>query len=67
MQANRDPIYRIYLLTIWQENYENETGVPLWRFRLEDPKTGHYQLFADHQALLEYMIQWTGGGPDMLR
>jgi hypothetical protein len=34
-------------------------GIPFWRFRLEDPKTGRHQIFADEQLLIEHVIQWT--------
>lgn len=49
--APKPPYYRIYLLTVWQEQ---SRGPPLmtWRFRLEDPRSGRQQLFADAATLM---------------
>lgn len=45
------PYYRIYLLNVWQEH---NRGPPLitWRFRLEDPRSGRQQAFADAATLM---------------
>jgi hypothetical protein len=48
----KSPYYRIYLLTVWQE----QTGSPperiTWRFRLEDPRSGQQRVFADAATLM---------------
>ena len=41
------PYYRIYLLTVWQEQNRSPPERITWRFRLEDPRTGRQQAFAD--------------------
>ena len=41
------PYYRIYLLTVWQEQNRGPPEKIVWRFRLEDPRTGRQQVFAD--------------------
>lgn len=43
----KPPYYRIYLLTVWQEQNRGPPARILWRFRLEDPRTGRQQAFAD--------------------
>lgn len=53
MQEERQP-YHIYLLTVWQE--VPVTGVPHWRYRLEDPQTGIECGFVTPQAL-PYVLQ----------
>jgi len=41
------PYYRIYLLIVWQERSGDRSASIAWRFRLEDPRTGRQQMFAD--------------------
>ena len=49
---DRPPRYRMYLLTLWEER-GRETSVPaVWRFRLEDPRTGTRCGFATVEALV---------------
>ncbi|GEM_PF-2297646 len=43
----KPPYYRIYLLTIWQEQNRGPPERITWRFRLEDPRSGRQQVFAD--------------------
>lgn len=43
----KPPYYRIYLLTVWQEQNRGPPEQIVWRFRLEDPRTGRQQAFAD--------------------
>lgn len=47
MMNNKPPYYRIYLLTIWQEQNRGPPERIVWRFRLEDPRSGRQQVFAD--------------------
>ncbi len=44
---SKQPYYRIYLLTVWQEQNRGPPERIVWRFRLEDPRTGRQQAFAD--------------------
>ena len=48
--SKREPHYRVYLLTVWQDSTRAE-GTQ-WRFRLEDPRTGASQGFANPEALV---------------
>lgn len=60
--APKPPYYRIYLLTVWQEQ---SRGPPLitWRFRLEDPRTGRNQLFANATTLM-HALQTIAATPE---
>jgi len=48
----KPPYYRIYLLTVWQERNRGPPEQTIWRFRLEDPRSGRQRLFADAATLL---------------
>lgn len=50
--STKPPYYRIYLLTVWQEQSRGPPTPIIWRFRLEDPRTGRQQVFADAATLL---------------
>ena len=50
--SSRPPSYRIYLLTVWQERSRGPPESIIWRFRLEDPRTGQQQAFADAATLM---------------
>ncbi|MBV7339951.1 hypothetical protein KFU94_69435 [Chloroflexi bacterium TSY] len=60
--SERRPNYRIFLLTVWTERptirapttrHGNQCGQQtIWRFRLEDPRTGQQRGFASVEALL---------------
>lgn len=47
--------YRVYLLSIWKEQCRH---VPheRWRFRLENPRTGQSQGFANAAALVAALL-----------
>ena len=47
------PRYRTYLLTMWEERGGEPDARVVWRFRLEDPRTGERKGFADLDALME--------------
>jgi hypothetical protein len=49
---SKPPYYRIYLLTVWQEQSRGPPGQITWRFRLEDPRSGQQQAFADVATLM---------------
>jgi hypothetical protein len=47
------PSYHIYLLRCWQErSTEAAERIQVWRFSLEDPRTGGRRGFASLDALL---------------
>jgi hypothetical protein len=50
--TSKQPYYRIYLLTVWQEQSRGPPAQISWRFRLEDPRTGRQQLCTDTMTLL---------------
>lgn len=52
----KPPYYRIYLLTVWQEQNRGPPEQITWRFRLEDPRTGRGQAFADVTTLLDAVL-----------
>lgn len=47
----RPPCYRSYLLTFWEERSLDSEAPAVWRFSLEDPRTGQRRGFADLEAL----------------
>jgi predicted ester cyclase len=49
---SKPPFYRIYLLTVWQEQNRGPPDAITWRFRLEDPRSGRQQVFADAATLM---------------
>ena len=52
LMNTKPPYYRIYLLTVWQEHNRGPPNLITWRFRLEDPRSGQQQVFADAAALM---------------
>ena len=61
--ATQSPYYRIYLLTVWQERSRGPPVAITWRFRLEDPRTGRQQVFADATKLMS-ALQLIDAEPD---
>ncbi|MCE7985945.1 MAG: hypothetical protein DYG89_32610 [Caldilinea sp. CFX5] len=65
---SKPPYYRIYLLTVWQEQNRGPPERIIWRFRLEDPRTGRQQLFADATMLMSALqalaTEVTGAKPE---
>ena len=49
---NKPPYYRIYLLTVWQEQNRGPPAQITWRFRLEDPRSGRQPAFVDAATLM---------------
>ena len=54
---DRPPRYRSYLLTLWEERARDPGASEVWRFRLEDPRTGQRRAFASLEALLAALEQ----------
>ena len=46
------PRYYTFLLTVWEERNQDPNSPGVWRFRLEDPRTGQRQGFANLEALM---------------
>jgi hypothetical protein len=53
---DKPPRYKSFLLTVWEER-SGETI--LWRYGLEDPKTGQRRAFASPEALVTALQQIT--------
>jgi len=50
---SKPPRYRAYVLTLWEERNRDSDTPAVWRFRLEDPRTGQQRGFASLEALTE--------------
>jgi hypothetical protein len=65
---DRPPRYRTYLLTLWEERGREKSAHVVWRFRLEDPRTGKRRGFATVEGLVaaleEEMSEARGTSPD---
>jgi hypothetical protein len=62
---DRPPRYRSYLLTLWEERSRDPTVPAVWRFRLEDPRTGQRRGFASLEALVAALEgEMAGKGTD---
>jgi hypothetical protein len=64
---DQPPRYRIFLLTLWEERTRNPALPPVWRFRLEDPRTGKQRGFAGLEALAATLEAETGGTRGTIR
>ena len=51
------PHYRAFLLTLWEERSRDRDSPQVWRFRLEDPRTGQQRGFARLEELVEALKQ----------
>ena len=49
---DKPPRYRSYLLTLWEERSSDPKAPEVWRFSLEDPRTGQRRGFAGLEALV---------------
>lgn len=54
---NTPPRYHTFLLTLWEERNEDPDLPSVWRFRLEDPRTGQQRGFANLEALMAALEQ----------
>ena len=64
---DKPPRYRAYLLTLWEERGRDPDAPVVWRFSLENPRTGERRGFADLEALvaaLQREMSGSGGGKD---
>lgn len=60
--STRPPYYRIYLLTVWQEQSRGPPESIIWRFRLEDPRTGSQGAFADAASFMAALYALAADG-----
>lgn len=60
--STRPPYYRIYLLTVWQEQSRGPPESSVWRFRLEDPRTGSQGAFADAESFMAALYTLAADG-----
>lgn len=54
---DKPPLYRSFLITMWQERSQDTDVSVVWRFRMEDPHTGQRRGFADLEALMAALQQ----------
>ena len=53
--SNRHALYQVYVLRLWQEPGEPREDCAMWRFVLEEPKTGQRRGFVDFSALIDFL------------
>ena len=51
------PRYRTLLLTLWEERNRGRDSPQVWRFRLEDPRSGQQRGFDSLETLVEALKQ----------
>lgn len=56
---DKPPRYRSYLLTFWEERSRDPRVPEVWRFSLQDPRTGQRRGFASLEALVTALEQET--------
>ena len=59
--SERPPVRRTYILTLWQEGDQEARAPGLWRFSLEDPRTGQRRAFPTLGTLFVALEQEIGG------
>ena len=66
MAGHNQPSYRAYMLRCWQERGRQEAQPSLWRFSLEDPRTGRRQGFASLAAVTAALERELADSPTAL-
>jgi hypothetical protein len=59
--SERPPARRSFILTLWQEGEQEARSPGLWRFSLEDPRTGQRRAFPTLGALFVALEQELAG------
>ena len=54
-QSGTHSRYQVYVLRLWQEPGDTREHSAMWRFVLEEPKTGQRRGFADFSALMDFL------------
>ena len=52
---DKPPRYRSYLLSFWEERSRDPDTTVVWRFSLEDPRTGQRRGFANLEELAAFL------------
>jgi hypothetical protein len=58
---DKPPRYQSYLLTFWEERSRNPQVAAVWRFRLEDPRTGRRLGFASLEEVVAFIQKELAG------
>jgi len=60
---DKPPRCRSYLLSCWEERSRDPNAAVVWRFSLEDPRTGRRRGFSDLGALVAALKQEIAAKP----
>jgi hypothetical protein len=52
---DKPPRYRTYLLTFWEERSQDPAIAAVWRFRLEDPRSGQRHGFGSLEEVMSFL------------
>jgi hypothetical protein len=52
---DKPPRYRSYVLTFWEERSRDPEMLVVWRFSLQDPRTGQRRGFASFEELMNFL------------
>jgi hypothetical protein len=52
---DKPPRYRSYVLTFWEERGGDPDRPTVWRFSLQDPRTGQRHGFASLEGLMTFL------------
>jgi hypothetical protein len=52
---DKPPRYRSYVLTFWEERSQDPETPVVWRFSLQDPRTGQRRGFASFEELMTFL------------
>lgn len=64
MPTHDQPVrYHSFLIRFWQERAGDGLAPPVWRFSLEEPRTGERLAFASLDAVVEVLRQRMGDAP----
>ena len=52
---DKPPRYRSYVLTFWEERRGDPDAPVVWRFSLQDPRTGQRRGFASLEKVMSFL------------
>ena len=52
---DKPPRYRSYVLTFWEERSRDPDTPAVWRFSLQDPRTGQRRGFASLEEVMDFL------------
>ena len=61
---DKPPRYRSYLLTFWEERGRDPQTPVVWRFSLEDPRTGQRRGFSGLEEVMAFLQTELVGNQD---